>query len=271
VLPGRPIPARPQVQGFKEQHDDGGAPCPWCGTGNRPDRHFCRRCALPMAGRPEDPAQRPPWWRRLLGLGGRRVPWAGERPRLRRGLGRVLNWVVGAAVLALLVTAALNIGTAVQSVRDHFAKRAPISPDSYSASHSYAGHGPGLAFDKLNNTWWGPGQTQSGAGEWIEAGFTQPTNLLDVVITSGESTHPSDLSKSALPHLIEAVITTANGKTQSRFLTLDEASGGQVRAFRVSNVTAIRFILRSAYGASSDKQVAIAEIEFFGPSSGSGS
>jgi hypothetical protein len=270
VQPGRPITARPQVQGPQGQGDDGGAPCPWCGTGNRPDRHFCRRCALTMAGRPEDPA-RLPWWRRLPGLRDRQVPWAGERPRLRRGLGRILSWVAGVAVLALVVTAALNIGTAVQAVRDHFTKRAPISADSYKASHSYSEHGPELAFDKLNNTWWGPGQTQSGAGEWVEADFSQPTRLLDVVITSGESTQPSELSKSALPHSIEAVITTADGKTQSRFLTLDGASGGQTRAFRVGDVTAVRFILRSAYGASAVKQVALAEIEFFGPSSGSGS
>jgi hypothetical protein len=270
VLPGRPISARPQVRGPQEQGDEDGARCPWCGTGNRPDRHFCRRCAMSMAGRPADPA-RLPWWRRLPGLGGRRVPWAGERPRLRQGLGRVLSWVAGAVVLALLVTAAFQIGPAVQSVRDHFTKRAPISPDSYRASRSFAGHGPGLAFDKYNNTWWGPGLNQSDAGEWVEADFSQPADLLDVVITSGESTLPSDLSKSALPHTVEAVVTTADGRTQSRLLTLDEAGGGQTRAFRVDDVTSVRFILRSAYGASAAKQVAIAEIEFFGPSSGGGS
>ncbi|WSS24385.1 zinc ribbon domain-containing protein [Streptomyces sp. NBC_01190] len=270
VQPGRPITARPQVQGPRGQGDDGGTPCPWCGTGNRPDRHFCRRCALTMAGRPQDAARRP-WWRRLPGLGDRQPPWAGERPRLRGGLGRVLSWVAGAAALVLVVVAALHTGSAVQAVRDHFAKRAPISADSSKASHSYPGHGPGLAFDKLNNTWWGPGVTQSGAGEWIEADFARPTRLLDVVITSGESTQPADLAKSALPYRIEAVATTADGKKHSRFLTLDGASGGQTRAFRVGDVTAVRFILRSAYGATADKQVAIAEVEFFGPSSGNGS
>ncbi|MHA6761779.1 NADase-type glycan-binding domain-containing protein [Streptacidiphilus sp. PAMC 29251] len=270
VLPGRPISARPQVRGLQEQDDEDGARCPWCGTGNRPDRHFCRRCAMTMAGRPADPA-RLPWWRRLPGLRGRRVPWAGERPRLRRGLGRVLALVVGVVALALLVTAAFQVGAVAQSVRDHFTKRAPISPDSYRASHSYVGHGPALAFDKFNNTWWGPGLTQSDAGEWVEADFSQPADLLDVVITSGESTLPSDLAKSALPHTVEAVITTADGRTRSRLLTLDQAGGGQTRALRVSDVTAVRFILRSAYGASAEKQVAVAEIEFFGRSSGGSS
>ena len=123
----------------------------------------------------------------------------------------------------------------------------------------------------MNNTWWGPGLNESDAGEWVEADFSQPTDLLDVVITSGESTLPNDLSKSALPQTIEAIVTTADGQPQSRLLTLDQAGGGQTRAFRFSDVTSVRFVLRSAYGVSATKQVAIAEIEFFGPSSGGGS
>ncbi|WP_328537630.1 NADase-type glycan-binding domain-containing protein [Streptomyces sp. NBC_00344] len=265
VLPGRPAAARPLVSAPGQEPDDGGgALCPWCGTGNRPDRHFCRRCAMTMAGRPEDPARRP-WWRRL-GFGNREVPWAGDRPRLRRGLGRVLTWVAGAAALTLLVVAAFQVGPAGHAVRDHFAKRAPVAPDSVRASASFSGHGPSKAFDKINNTWWGPGVSQSGDGEWIEARFQQPTRLLDVLITPGISTQPSDLSKAALPHRIEARITAADGHTSTRFLTLDQSSGAQRRSFRVGSVTAVRFILRSAYGISTKKQVSIAEIELFGRS-----
>jgi hypothetical protein len=33
--------------------------------------------------------------------------------------------------------------------------------------------------------------------------------------------------------------------------------------FRVGEASAVRFILRSAHGAAADKQVSIAEIEFF--------
>ncbi|MEV8565934.1 zinc ribbon domain-containing protein [Streptomyces sp. NPDC051322] len=270
VLPGRPVAARPQVQQPGQEPDDGGgAPCPWCGTGNRPDRHFCRRCGMTMAGRPADPA-RLPWWRRL-GIGNRAVPWAGERPRLRRGLGRVLTWVAGAAALALVIVAAFQVGPASHAVRDHFSKRAPVAPDSERASRSFGGHGADKAFDKFNNTWWGPGVTESGDGEWVEARFLQPTRLLDVVITSGISTQPSDLSKAALPHRIEARITNADGHTTTRYLTLDQASGPQTRSFRVGAATAVRFIIRSAYGASSKNQVSIAEIELFGRSSASNS
>ncbi|MET7601556.1 zinc ribbon domain-containing protein [Streptomyces avermitilis] len=269
VLPGLPVANRPQVRTpLAQAGEEGGVPCPWCGTPNRPDRHYCTRCASSMAGgRPA--AERLPWWRRLLNSRNGQPPWAGDRPRLRRGFGRVLNWVVGALVLTLLVFAVMNTGKAVGAVRDHFAKRAPVSPDSVKASRSYTGHGAGLAFDKLNNTWWGPGVSQSGKGEWLEARFDEPTRLLDLMITSGVSTHADQLTQSALPHRVEARITTKDGRTTTRDLVLDQSAGGQRRTFRAADVIAVRFTIRSSYGASADKQVSIAEIEFFKRSSGS--
>lgn len=267
VLPGRPVADRPQVRTpGRETGVQGGLPCPWCATPNLPDRHFCGRCAMPLAGhsRQDEPGRRP-WWRRLLNRDGE-TPWAGDRPRLRRGFGRVWNWVVGALVLTLLIVAVMNVGDAVNGIRDHFAKRAPVDPDKVSASRSYPGHKPELAFDKRSNTWWGPGVTQSGEGEWIEARFTEPTRLLDVIITPGVSAKPETITESALPKRVEAEITLADGKKTTRVITLDQGAGGQRRAFRVGSVTAVRFVLRSAHAATADKQVAIAEIEFFGRS-----
>lgn len=51
VLPGRPVAARPQTVRAPgvEPGAMGGVPCPWCATANRPDRHYCARCAMPMA------------------------------------------------------------------------------------------------------------------------------------------------------------------------------------------------------------------------------
>ena len=88
-----------------------------------------------------------------------------------------------------------------------------------------------------------------------------------MVITPGVSTRAEQLSESALPHRVKATITLADGKKTTRQLTLDQGAGGQRRAFRVGEVTAVRFTIESAHQASSSKQVAIAEIEFFGPSS----
>ncbi|MFF8593114.1 NADase-type glycan-binding domain-containing protein [Streptomyces sp. NPDC015220] len=272
VLPGRPAPQRPQVVRApgEEAGAAGGTPCPWCSTLNRPDRHYCARCAMPMT-RSEQASGRLPWWRRLVGSGNRETPWAGDRPRLRRTFDRVLTWVGALVVLTLLIVLAVHIPQGVQATRDHFAKRAPVAPDRVTASRSYPGHKPELAFDKLNNTWWGPGVAESGQGQWIEARFSEPTRLLDLIITPGVSKRPDQLSQSALPHRVEARITLADGKTTTRELTLDQGAGGQRRAFRVGEVTAVRFVIESAYQTSAKKQVSIAEIEFFGPSNANGS
>ncbi|WP_329411893.1 zinc ribbon domain-containing protein [Streptomyces sp. NBC_00704] len=266
VLPGRPVADRPQVRApGPVQGDQHGVACPWCATPNNPDRHFCVRCAMPMTL--EDRSSvRLPWWRRLFDRNGQ-TPWAGDRPRLRRTFDRIVTWVTAAVVLTLLIVAGMNTPAAVQATRDHFSKRAPVPPDSVAASRSYPGHKPELAFDKINNSWWGPGVAQSGAGEWIEARFAEPTRLLDVIITSGTSTRADQLSESALPHRIKATITLKDGTTATRELTLDQSAGGQRRAFRVGEVTKVRFTIESSYAVSGSKQVSIAEIEFFGRSS----
>ncbi|WP_245874059.1 NADase-type glycan-binding domain-containing protein, partial [Streptomyces phaeoluteigriseus] len=272
VLPGRPVADRPQVRApGPQQGDENGVPCPWCSTPNRPDRHYCTRCAMPMTRTEDSSARHRPWWRRVLDFRNRETPWAGDRPRLRRTFDRILTWVVAAAVLSLLIWVGVSAPGWVQATRDHFAKRAPVAPDQFAASRSYPGHKPDLLFDKVNNTWWGPGVTQSGEGQWIEARFAEPTRLLDLIITPGTSTRADQLSQSALPHRIKVTITTKDGRTTTRNLTLDQSAGGQRRAFRVGEVTKVRFTLESAYGASASKQVAIAEIEFFGRSSANSS
>jgi hypothetical protein len=264
VLPGRPVANRPQVRApGPEFGTQGGTPCPWCATLNLPDRHYCGRCAMPMSGAGPTAPGRQPWWRRIPGFGVAQTPWAGDRPRLRRGFGAVMNWVVGGVVLALIVTLVLNIGDGVDATRDHFAKRAAVGPDSVKASRSYPGHPAQRAFDKLSNTWWGPGVSGTGEGQWLEARFAQPTRLLDLVITSGVSTQPDKLSESALPHRIEALITAADGKKTTRIINLDQSAGGQRRKFRVGAVSSVRFTVKSAYATDAKKQVSIAEIEFF--------
>ena len=67
---------------------------------------------------------------------------------------------------------------------------------------------------------------------------------------------------------IEASITMDDGKVVTKELVLDQASGFQQRDFRFHDVRTVRFTLETAYNTSDKKQVAIAEIEFFGPSQG---
>ncbi|WP_330334558.1 zinc ribbon domain-containing protein [Streptomyces sp. NBC_00536] len=268
VLPGRPEVDRPAVRAPGPQPGTaGGPPCRWCATPNPPDRHYCVRCAMPLAEPGGAAASvRPPWWRRLFGGQGRATPWAGERPRLRRVFGRAGTWITLAVVVALAVLGFAYLPDGIDAAKDHFAKRAPVAPDRITASRSYPGHQPELAFDKHSNTWWGPGVSQSGQGEWIEVTFGEPTRLLDVIITPGVSGRADKLGESALPHHVTATVTGKDGKVTTHRLTLDQGAGGQRRPFRVGEVTKVRFIIESSYAASADKQAALAEIEFFGPS-----
>jgi hypothetical protein len=246
----------------------GGVSCPWCATPNGPERHYCVRCAMPMTLTLRgDSAGLRPWWRRLFGPGGGEAPWAGDRPRLRRTFDRVLTWLGAAVALAVLVVLVVNVPRAVDATKDHFAKRSPIAPDRVTASRSYPGHPAKNAFDKWNNTWWGPGVSGTGQGQWIEATFDQPTRLLDLVITSGVSTHADQLQTEALPHRLTATVTTPQGRTFTRALTLDQATGPQRIPFRVGEVSRVRLTVDSSYFPDANKQVAVAEVEFFGPSS----
>ncbi|MEU8604678.1 NADase-type glycan-binding domain-containing protein [Streptomyces parvulus] len=267
VLPGRPDADRPQVRAPGHVDIANGPPCPWCSTPNRPDRHYCARCAMPLEASGDQSDLRAPWWRRLFGGRRRETPWAGDRPRLRRVFDRIGTWITVVVVVTLAVLGFMYIPDGYQATRDHFAKRAPVSPDGIKASRSYAGHKPELVIDQLSNTWWGPGIDQSGKGEWIEVTFTEPTRLLDVIITPGVSTRAAKIKESALPHRVKATITMKDGSVKTRDLTLDQGAGGQRRPFRVGEVTKVRFTIESSHAASANKQVAIAEIEFFGPSS----
>ncbi|OAR25562.1 carbohydrate-binding protein [Streptomyces sp. ERV7] len=224
---------------------------------------------MPLADEAAQPPAHLPWWRRLFGRRSE-TPWAGERPPLRRVFDRIGTWVGAALAVTLVILGVVYIPDGVHSVRDHFAKRAPVAPDGVRASHSYGGHQPQLAIDKRSNTWWGPGVSDSGRGEWIEFNFTEPTRLLDVIITPGVSARADKLGGSALPHRIKATVLTKDGKTTTREITLDQGAGGQRRPFRVGDAVRVRLTVESAYAASGDKQVAIAEVEFFGRSSSNG-
>ncbi|MCP2342438.1 discoidin domain-containing protein [Actinomadura rupiterrae] len=267
VLPGRPEPARPQVRMLEDQPVIGGIVCPWCDTPNPRDRHFCRKCAMSLTAADPAGSRTRPWWRRILEPGNTETPWAGERPRLRRGLGRVLGMTCAAILgVGVVGTGVAYSDDAVNGVVAHFAKRAPISVSTSKASHSDPVHGPQLAFDGLNDTFWGDGYGGSGAGQFLEVTFGQPRDLLNVIITPGVSKQPDQFAKQARPQVIQALLTSSDGKTVTRTLRLDDAAGPQKLRLRARKVVKARLTLEAAYGAGPTVQVGITEIEFFGRS-----
>ncbi|WP_432041622.1 NADase-type glycan-binding domain-containing protein [Streptomyces cadmiisoli] len=246
VLPGRPVPARPEVRAARAD-DESGIVCPRCGVDNRPDRLFCRNDGTPLSGvlRAEAPSsgQRPAGWRP-------RIPWK-----------RVL---VIAGALCVLVGAAFLTPVVIREVNEHFSDPAPLPPTAVSASNADAAHPAQAAFDGVSNSWWGTGYSGDSSGQYLQANYGKPVALEKVIITPGASERVEDRSQ-ARPEQVEVLITDSRGRSTVRNYTL--ADGGvQVVEAEMDDVVQVAMIVRSAYGSADDKQVAIAEVEMFGRS-----
>ncbi|MEU8758757.1 zinc ribbon domain-containing protein [Streptomyces sp. NPDC048659] len=252
VLPGRPDAPRPTVRAAEAPvAARGGAPCPACGTANSPGRHFCRLCATPLVERPLNTAE---------------GPYAGQRPRLARDRGR---WIVRAAAtagaVALLVGGIFGGPPAARAVQDHFADRAPVHPAAWRASHAAPKQGAALAGDGYSNTWWGTGYAGDSAGQYLEALFGEPTDLLAVLITPGSGKNTTRADGQATPRTFDLVVTDAGGEQHVSQHRINDG-GTQKIELRVRDAVSVRLVLRTAWRADPSRQVAVAELEFFGRS-----
>jgi hypothetical protein len=226
---------------------------------------------MPLAAADKDGYRTRTWWQRLFGGGtarDREAPWAGERPRIRRGPNALLLVPVLVLVVVPLVwLAAVKTDDAVNGTVDHFVRRAPMSANSHNASHSDPNHGPKLAFDGLSNTFWGDGYGGGGEGVSLEASFVQPRRLLNLIITSGISPQPDKYATQARPQILDATVFSSDGKSRTTKLHLDDVPGPQKLKLRGENVVRVKLTIRSAYGVADNRQVCIAEVEFFTRSS----
>lgn len=254
VLPGRPEAARPRVRTpHAAPEPENALPCPTCAKPNAPGRHFCHSCATPLT-----PSTRPE----------AEGPYAGERPRLHRDRTRwIARAVVAAALAAVVVGGIIGGPPAARAVQDHFADRVQVPAATWKASHSGPGHGAKLAFDTYSNTWWGTGYSGASDGQYLEAGFGQPTDLLNVVITPGASSRTPQAADPARPHEFDVLVTDSAGRQHLSHYRLNDG-GPQNIDVHVRAALTVRLILHSAYGTADKKQVAIAELEFFGRSGG---
>lgn len=252
VLPARPEAARPTVRAAEVPAPvAGGTPCPACALANTPGRHFCRFCATPMV--PE----------RLSTVEG---PYAGRRPGLARDRSRwIVRALVATAVVALVVGGAVGGPPAVRAVQDHFATRVPVHPVAWAASHSAPRQGPNMVGDGYSNTWWGTGYAGDSAGQYLEARFAEPTDLLSVLITPGSSKNTTQADGQATPRTFDLVVRDSSGETRVSRHRIND--GGTQRVdVRVRDALSVQLVLRTAWRADPRKQVAVAELEFFGRS-----
>ncbi|MFC9341306.1 hypothetical protein ACFT0G_16625 [Streptomyces sp. NPDC057020] len=252
VLPARPEAARPASRAAGAPVPvRGGTPCPACSLANTPGRHFCRFCATPMV--PEQ-------------LSTAEGPYAGRRPGLTRDRSR---WIVRALVAAGVVTVVVGgiVGgpPAVRAVQDHFATRVPVHPVAWAASHSAPRQPAKLAGDGYSNTWWGTGYAGDSAGQYMEARFAEPTDLLSVLITPGSSKNTTQADGQATPRTFDLVVKDSSGETHVSQHRIND--GGTQRVdVRVRDALTVQLVLRTAWRADPAKQVAVAELEFFGRS-----
>ncbi|WP_318210221.1 NADase-type glycan-binding domain-containing protein [Streptomyces sp. SJL17-1] len=252
VLPARPEAARPTVRAAEAAVPvPGGTPCPACSLANAPGRHFCRFCATPMV--PEQ-------------LSTAEGPYAGRRPGLSRDRSR---WIVRALIAAGVVTVVVGgiVGgpPAVRAIQDHFAKRVPVHPVAWAASHSAPKQQAKLAGDGYSNTWWGTGYAGDSAGQYMEARFAEPTDLLSVLITPGSSKNTTQADGQATPRTFDLVVKDSSGETHVSQHRIND--GGTQRVdVRVRDALTVQLVLRTAWRADPTKQVAVAELEFFGRS-----
>ncbi|MEU5209307.1 hypothetical protein [Streptomyces sp. NPDC020742] len=254
VLPGRPEAARPRVRTpHAAPEPEDGAPCRSCGTLNAPGRHFCRSCAVLLTDTAAEAAE---------------GPYAGERPRLHRNRGRwIARAVVAAVVVGVVVGGIIGGPPAARAIQDHFAKRVPIPATTWNASHSGPSHDVRLAFDGYSNTWWGTGYAGNSNGQYLEAGFGQPTDLLNLLITPGSTPRTPQAADPARPRDFDLIVTDSAGKQYTGHRRINDG-GVQKIDVAVRNAVKVRLVLHSAYGTADDKQVAISELEFFGRSAG---
>ncbi|MFF3979393.1 NADase-type glycan-binding domain-containing protein [Streptomyces sp. NPDC055808] len=247
VLPGRPEAARPRVRSAGPVEETG-EPCPACGTPNHQHRNFCRSCATPLTPRRQDHAT---------------GPYAGQRPALHRNRKRwIARVLIAAAVVGVVVGGIVGGPPAARAVQDHFAKRVAVHPTEWKASHSDSKHGPELAGDSYSNTWWGTGYAGDAEGTYLEATFGQPTDLLALLITPGTSKRTGQQSEQARPQEFDLIVTDTSGKQHLSHRSINDGGVQQINV-RVRDAASVRLTLRSAFGAAKDKQVAIAELEFF--------
>ncbi|MFC8584699.1 zinc ribbon domain-containing protein [Streptomyces sp. NPDC057217] len=252
VLPARPEAARPAVRAAGAAAPvQGGTPCPACSLANAPGRHFCRFCATPMV--PE----------RLSTAEG---PYAGRRPGLARDRSRwIVRALIAAGVVAVVVGGVFGGPPAARAVQDHFATRVPVHPVSWTASHSAPKQDPKLAGDGYANTWWGTGYAGDSAGQYLEAAFAEPTDLLSLLITPGSSKNTTQADGQATPRTFDLVVKDASGEIRVSHHRIND--GGTQRVdLRVRDALSVRLVLRTAWRADPQKQVAVAELEFFGRS-----
>lgn len=242
--------------------------CPACAQANARTRTLCSRCGAVLTA-PVVAQERLSWWARLWRRIRRRPPRrlaAGQRPPARAWRRPSLAIPVTLAVLlGGGYFARPHIGDLIDNLRNRTAEPTPVNPKFAEASGHLKNHGPNLAFDGANNTYWASAPAGAGAGEHLEARFEQPVTLEKLIIHTGISINKDEFLKQARPSVLDVELGEPGGEVQTKRLELEDKPGPQTLDLQGKNVSSVRFIVRSSYAAEGkNRHTAILEIEFFG-------
>ncbi|MEU5611671.1 discoidin domain-containing protein [Streptomyces sparsogenes] len=255
------VPARPDAGPRRP-----GRPCPRCRADNPYDRRLCVRCGTLLDGTSAQAAHRPlPWWRRLFRRGAQRPLTAGSRPRLSsRPRPRLMLPVVLLVLAAAAWFGRGQLSEVFVFAQDRTSDPKPLHADRFRGSTQAPGHPARAAFDGYNNRYWAPAAGGPGAGQYLEADFDQPVRLRKLLITSGSSAKEAEFLTQARPSEITVTLVSSEEAHSTRTVKLNDKPGQQTFDVPGTEVTRVRLTIGGAYGARSDRRVAIAEVEFFG-------
>ncbi len=269
TTPQRPGRARPRERagaGRPEAPRPGELVCGSCGTGNDPQRRFCRRCGHSLATAPV--AVRLPWYRRIFTRRARATA-AGTRPgRMgRRGQSRPLI----SSLIVLLVLGALVGGVAsylfvpaVQArVNGGVSELRLLLLPSFEEVHPQASgtglpdHPGSLVTDGNTLTYWAA-DTAVGSPELLVE-FQEPTDLGKLIVHNGAT--GEEFLAYARPRTV--VIRYASGDEQE--LELRDTAGDEVFDLDARSVEELTITVVDWYAAQpprSTTTIALRELEF---------
>lgn len=283
----KPRPKRPRKRTGQPRARPGDLICGRCGTGNDPERNFCRHCGNSLAE--AEPAPSPTLWQRIRGLFRRPEPEpveAGERPMRQAGGGRGLaakgrgakrkilgTWftvmktvaiagfalgLVGISISPLRGDVTGWIGDRVQQVKRVIAPEFdPVNALGARATSVVDGHPASHAVDLLNNTWWAEGEEGPGVGAQLFVDLGEPVDIAKVGFLNGAAEDDEFLAQ---PRAREVHLVFSNGVT----LDVTLADDREFQVFDVEGaegVTSVEVQILSVYPGQEGEELSLTEIE----------
>jgi hypothetical protein len=257
VKPGKratPPPAAALPPGNEPPPAPGELICGRCGTGNNPERNFCRRCAASLKEAAVVPPL--PWWRRLTSKRAKPALPAGTRPKRKRRRFPV-RLVSILAVLGVLGGAAYAgrdaIAGGVERVQDVLFSGNEGDMKA-TASSSALDRGAELAIDTFKNTSWAAGVTGNTADQYLDITFEREIRVTYIYVTGGPDTERR-------PRSVELVAFHADGGQTVRAFALMNVMARQDFYVGIDRVSSVRFKILDSSGPA-EAPVAVAEIQF---------